>query len=160
MFRPTQDYILIYPLKRRQSTTLEVVSHEAFHLGMIVAAGPGDYLKRKTIDKRILNTRVFIPCEVKPGDFIAYVDLGHMKNYYTEYEEDGVRYIIAQEKDVVFVGERAEVDRFGELSDAEIARLCGLHNAPAAPGGYTGIPAGAVFKYTQQRVTIDTRRPA
>jgi hypothetical protein len=130
-FHPTQDYILIKPLKRRQSHTLEVVSYESFERGMIIAAGPGAYLRKKTVDKRITREKIFVACEVKPGDFIAYVDLGHMQNYYTPYHEDGVDYIIAQEKDVVFVGERAEIDAFGELSDADIARLIGAHNSTA-----------------------------
>ena len=134
MFRPLFDFILIRPIKRMQSRVLEVVSYEKYHLGMIVAAGPGDYPKFTDEKRRgIRNYKAaFIETQVKPGDFIAYVDMDSVPNYYKHYREDNddgtsVEYIIAQEKDVVFIGEREEIDPCGEVNNAETARLIAAH---------------------------------
>lgn len=137
MFKPKRDYILVKPIRRKQSATLQVVTREAFERGMVVAAGPGDYLRRKTVDKRITKTGVFIATEVKPGDFIGYVDLGHVNGYYTPYEEDGEHFVIAQEKDVTFVSDREFIDPDRTLSDADIVRLIAMHASPV-PASHIG----------------------
>ncbi len=134
MFKPLSDYILIKPLPRRQSATLEVVSKEKYSRGLVVAVGPGERNHRRIVEgKTDLGERVrkeekpgLRPMQVKPGDWVTYVDL----DYYAKYHEDGIDYVIAQEKDVTFVSDREFVDAHHSLSDAEVERLVALHNQP------------------------------
>lgn len=133
-FRPSFDYVLIKPIKRVQSRVIEVVSYEKYNRGMIVAVGPGDYPKYDDEKRRGLRNykAAFIPTEVKPGDFVLYVDMDSVPNYYKHHIEhyaDGTseEFIIGQEKDLVGVGEREEVDPGGELSDEKIEDLLITH---------------------------------
>ena len=134
MFKPLSDYVLIKPLKRRQSSTLEVVSREKFSRGLIVACGPGERLHRRIVEgKTELGERVrkeekpgIRPMQVKPGDWVTYVDL----DYYAKYHEDGIDYVVAQEKDITFISDREFVDAHHMLSDAEVEDLLARHNAP------------------------------
>lgn len=93
--QPTQDYLLVLPVKRKQSDILEVISGEKFSQGTVVAVGPGKYDK-----KNILR-----PLTVKPGDFITYGDLVRGYDFYPKYEKDGVTYRILQEADICFIAD-------------------------------------------------------
>jgi co-chaperonin GroES (HSP10) len=125
LFKPTQDYILIKPLKRLQSRVLEVVSNEKYSRGLVVACGPGERLKRK--DGYGLETGAIRPMQVKVGDWITYVDLDHI---YPTYFERGEEYRVLQDKDVCFISDREFVDAHHSLSDAEVDRLLAEHNQP------------------------------
>lgn len=133
-YRPTQDYILILPITQKLSSVIEVVNRESFHRGMICAVGPGDYPKYQDGPRKGLyvTNGVFQPTQVKPGDFIAYVDLGHISNYYKSYEEDGVHYLIGQEKDITFVADRDYIDPDREVSDERMYELITTHNGVLA----------------------------
>lgn len=134
MFIPLSDFILIRPLKRQQSRTLEVVSREKYSRGLVVACGPGERNHRRIIEgKTELGDRVrkeekkgVRPMQVKVGDWVTYVDL----DYYSKYSENGVDYVVAQEKDVCFISDRDYVDAHHSLTDAEVDRLIALHNQP------------------------------
>lgn len=95
MFKPTQDYILVKPVIRKQSDLLQVVSNEKFTQGTVIAVGPG-----KRDKKGRLRTLT-----VKPGDFITYGDLTRGYDFYPKYEEDGETYRILQEADICFIAE-------------------------------------------------------
>lgn len=92
MLRPTQDYIVVKPHKREQSSIIEVVSHEGFSLGTIIAVGPGKENKRGQI----------MPLDAKPGETIRF---GEFKNMFPEYHENGEKYLILQEADIAGVVE-------------------------------------------------------
>lgn len=134
MFKPLSDYILVKPLKRQQSKTLEVVSREKYSRGLVVAVGPGERNHRRIIEGQTdLGTRVrkeekpgVRPMQVKVGDWITYVDL----DYYGKYHENGTDYVIAQEKDVTFISDREFIDQHHSLTDAEVDRLIAEHNKP------------------------------
>lgn len=103
MLIPTQDYILIKPLIRKQSESLLVVSHETHCRGTVMAVGPG----------KLNKTGNFVPLDVTIGDTVAFGD-GNF-DFYTKYSEpqaDGTTdtYRIIQEADVVFVVEPEEAD--------------------------------------------------
>jgi co-chaperonin GroES (HSP10) len=123
MFKPTSDYILVKPVERRQSTTLEVISDEKYNRGMVVAVGPGERIK----NRRGEETGHIRPMVLKPGDFITYVDLDHI---YPKYFEGKDEYRVLQDKDVTFVSDRDFVDQHNQLSDEEIDRLIAEHNRP------------------------------
>jgi co-chaperonin GroES (HSP10) len=95
MLKPTQDYLLVRPVVRKQSDVLEVVSNEKYTQGTVLAVGPG-----KTDKKGRLW-----PLTVKPGDFITYGDLNRGYDFYPVYEEDGVKYRILQEADICFIAD-------------------------------------------------------
>jgi co-chaperonin GroES (HSP10) len=130
VFKPKFDYILVKPITQRLSSVIECVNKESFHRGMVCAVGPGDYPKFDKGPRRgERNTRAqFVFTEVKPGDFIAYVDLGAISNYYTKYREGDVDYLVMQEKDVVFVGEREEIDAGAEIGDDFMIALLRIHS--------------------------------
>ena len=109
--QPTQDYLLVLPVKRKQSDILEVISGEKFTQGTVVAVGPGKYDKKN----------VLRPLTVKPGDFITYGDIVRGYDFYPKYEKDGVSYRILQEADICFIAE-PEAPEHG-LPDLEIAKL-------------------------------------
>ena len=94
-FRPTQDYILVLPVERRQSAVLEVVSNEKYTQGTVVAVGPGKRSKKGVIQ----------PLTVQPGDFITYGDLDRGYDFYPKYSEHGVTYRVLQEADVCFIAD-------------------------------------------------------
>lgn len=125
MFKPLGDYILVKPLKRLQSKVVEVVSHEKYSRGLVVAVGPGERLKRKS--GYGLETGAIRPMQVKVGDWITYVDLDHI---YPKHFEGGVEYRVLQDKDVTFISDRDYVDAHHELSDADIDKLIAEHNKP------------------------------
>lgn len=110
-FKPRQDYILVKPVERKKSDVLQVVSHEKYTQGTIVAVGPGKPNKRGRIQ----------PLDAKVGDFITYGDLNRGYDFYPKYEEDGVVYRILQEADIAFI---AEPDNPAHgFTDQEIAKL-------------------------------------
>lgn len=109
--KPTQDYILVQPVKRKQSDILEVISGEKYTQGTVIAVGPGKVDKKGRL--RSLT--------VKPGDFITYGDINRGYDFYPKYEKDGVTYRILQEADICFIAEPEAPEH--NLPDAEIARL-------------------------------------
>lgn len=94
-FKPTQDYLLVRPVERKQSEVLQVISSEKYTQGVIEAVGPGKKNKKGQI----------IPLNVKPGDFITYGCLERGYDFYPKYEESGVIYRILQEADIAFVAD-------------------------------------------------------
>ena len=135
-FKPLQDYILVYPIKRKQSDALQVFSHEKYGRGVIIAVGPGERLTRKFMESqsreggnriRIEETGHIRPMEVSPGDFIIYGD-GTLDYMYPIYFEEGIEYRILQDKDICFVTTRQEVDPDNTFTDEQIAKLIALHN--------------------------------
>ena len=96
MLKPRQDFILVLPLERRQSTVLAIVSHEKHCRGEVIAVGPG-----KT-DKKGHTW----PLAVKPGDIVAFGngDFDFYPKYFHE-KSDGTSdcYRIIQEADVAFI---------------------------------------------------------
>lgn len=95
MLRPTQDYIVVLPVERKQSEVLTVISSEKHTQGTVIAVGPG---------KRDKKGRVR-PLTVKPGDFITYGCLDRGYDFYPKYEEDGRIYRVLQEADITFIVE-------------------------------------------------------
>lgn len=93
MLTPTQDYILVRPVERKQSDVLQVISNEKYTQGEVVAIGPGK------VDEKGRRQ----PLTVKPGDFITYGDLDKGFDFYPPYREGGTEYRILQEADVCFV---------------------------------------------------------
>lgn len=110
-FKPTQDYILVRPVERKQSDILEVISSEKYTQGVVISVGPG-----KRNKKGILR-----PLTVKPGDFITYGDLNRGYDFYPKYEENRVTYRILQEADIAFIAEPDAAEH--GFPDEEIANL-------------------------------------
>lgn len=105
------DYILVKPVERKQSDVLQVISHEKYTQGTIVAVGPGKPDKRGRIQR----------LDAKVGDFITYGDLVRGYDFYPIYHEDGMKYRILQEADICFI---AEPDNPAHgFTDQEIAKL-------------------------------------
>lgn len=121
MFKPTQDFILVKPVKRRQSFTLEVISNEKYSRGLVIAVGPGERIMRNGEE-----TGAIRPMQVKPGDFVTLENAGR----YPLYVEDGVEYRVHQDKDVAFISERAFIDQHNELTDEQIELLLAKHREP------------------------------
>lgn len=95
MLKPTQDYLLVKPIERKQSEILQVISSEKFTQGEVVAVGPGKKNRKGVIQ----------PLTVKPGDFITYGDVNKGYDFYPTYIERGISYRILQEADICFVAE-------------------------------------------------------
>lgn len=123
MFKPLEDYILVKPIERKKSAVLEVVSYEKYNRGLVVAVGPGERIKNKRGEETGARRRM----QLKPGDFVTYVDLDHI---YPKHFDGGVEYRVLQDKDVTFVSEREFIDQHNSLSDEEIDRLIAAHNGP------------------------------
>lgn len=117
-FRPLRDQILVKPLPWRQSAVLEVVSHDRYSRGIVIACGPGEPLKDK--HGRIKRLREM---ELRPGDYIVY----GFDHIFPRYDEGGIEYRILQDKDVCFVSAPDHVDAHAGLSDEEIDALISLH---------------------------------
>lgn len=96
MLKPTQDYILVLPLERRQSDTIEVVSHEKQCRGEVIAVGPGKRIKDR-----------LHPLDTQVGDIVGFGD-GNF-DFYPRYEENGVVYRLIQEADVIGILEEADL---------------------------------------------------
>jgi co-chaperonin GroES (HSP10) len=128
VFKPTQDYLLVKPIERKQSQTLEVISSEKYSRGLVVAAGPGK--ERKNSRGELTGKRKQM--DVKPGDFITYGDPLRGYDFWPKYEEDGILYRVLQQGDVCFISDRQYVDEHNSLTDAEIDTLIAKHNRMAA----------------------------
>ncbi len=103
MLRPTDDYILIKPLIRKQSEILHIISREKQCRGEVLAVGPGKPNKSGNP----------MPLDVKVGEIVAFGN-GDF-DFYPKYHEDkpdGTRdtYRIIQEADIVFIIEPEEAD--------------------------------------------------
>lgn len=126
MFKPTQDYLLVKPLPRQQSSVLEVVSNEKYSRGVVIACGPG----KERRDSRGNWTGKRKQMDVKPGDWITYGDIERGYDLWPRYTENGIEYQILQQGDICFISERDFVDAHNALTDAEIVALIEQHNAP------------------------------
>lgn len=100
MLKPTQDYILVKPIPRVLSDVIEVVSHEAFSLGKIIAVGPGKENKRG----------IRMPLDAKVGETVRF---GEFKNMFPEYYENGEKYLLIQEADIAGI-----VDDFEQMKSS------------------------------------------
>lgn len=92
MLNPRQDYILVKPIPRVLSDVIEVVSHEAFSLGKIIAVGPGKENKRG----------VRMPLDAQVGQTVRF---GEFKNMFPEYYDNGEKYLLIQEADIAGIVE-------------------------------------------------------
>ena len=126
MFRPTQDYILVRPLKRVQSEIIDVISDEKYTRGLVVAVGPGK--ERRDKQGNWLGRRKQM--DVKPGDWITYGDPLRGYDLWPRYEEAGIEYRILQQGDICFISEQEFVDEHNSMSDTEIGALIERHNTP------------------------------
>lgn len=96
MFQPTQDFLMVKPLIRKQSSIIEVLSQEKQCRGEVIAAGPGKASKRGVI----------IPLDVKAGQVVAFGDGNfdfYPKHYVSNPDGTSDEYRIIQEADVTFV---------------------------------------------------------
>lgn len=122
MLRPTQDYLVVQPVKRVQSALLEVISQEKYTQGTVIAVGPGKFDKKGRLR----------PLTVKPGDFITYGDIVRGYDFYPVYAEehlDGTitEYRILQEADICFIAEPDhEAHKMPDRDIAEIMRDRGI----------------------------------
>lgn len=98
MLKPRQDFILIKPLLRFHSSTIEVVSHEKHCRGEVVAVGPGKRDKKGNIR----------PLEAKPGDIVAFGNGSF--DFYPEWREtpEGPVHRLIQEADIAYIEDHAE----------------------------------------------------
>ena len=62
MLKPTQDKVLVEPLPRKISETLEVILKEKANVGLVVAVGPGKRDKKDRLQ----------PPDVKVGETVRY----------------------------------------------------------------------------------------
>lgn len=97
MLKPTQDYILVRPLIRKQSGVIEVVSNEKHCRGEVIAIGPGELNKHGK----------HMPMDVRVGEIVAFGD-GNFDFYpklYGPITPMGTQemYRVIQEKDICFI---------------------------------------------------------
>ncbi len=89
-FEPLGDRVVVLPLEKEDRTKSGIVlpdtAKERPQEGKVVAAGPG----------RISDDGKRIAMEVKAGDIVVYSKYGG-----TEYTEDGVEYLILNERDIL-----------------------------------------------------------
>ena len=89
-FEPLGDRVVVLPLEKEDRTKSGIVlpdtAKERPQEGKVVAAGPG----------RISDEGKRIAMEVKAGDIVVYSKYGG-----TEYTEDGVEYLILNERDIL-----------------------------------------------------------
>ncbi len=97
MLNPTQDYIVIKPLTRKQSDILHVISDEKHCRGEIVAVGPGKEGKKGNL----------IPMVSEVGQIVAFGN-GEF-DFYPKHWDGLECYRVIQEADICFVIE-AESD--------------------------------------------------
>lgn len=90
-FRPTQDYILVRPIERKQSDVITVVSNERHCRGEVLAVGPGKRDKRGRLK----------PLDTLPGQRIAFGD-GNF-DFYPKFYEGNECLRIIQEADICFI---------------------------------------------------------
>jgi len=96
--KPRADKIVVLPLPRIKSEIIEVVMTENDNMGTVVAVGPGGWNVKGKIE----------PTPVAVGDLVRFGTMGkdeYLK--YSEYIEDGVKYLIMSWKDICFVQEAA-----------------------------------------------------
>jgi co-chaperonin GroES (HSP10) len=91
MLKPTQDYILVRPIERKQSSVLHVISYEKHCRGEVISTGPGKRDKKGKLR----------PLAVNKGDVVAFGD-GNF-DFYPTYTEAGIDYRIISEADVCFI---------------------------------------------------------
>ena len=129
MFKPLEGYILVLPIERKQSDVLWVTP-EKFNRGVVVAAGPGERLKRKNGS----HTGAIRPMSVKPGDFILYGE--GLDWIYPKYTEDGIEYRICEDKDVCGVVDVSDFDAY-ELDLQKIQEIIASHRPTLQSLGVT-----------------------
>ena len=117
-FRPLRDQILVKPIPWRQSSTIEVISHDRYSRAIVIACGPGEPIRDK--HGRLKRLREM---EVKAGDCIVY----GFDQIFPVYRENEIEYRILQDKDVCFISAPDFIDAHSNLSDEEIANLISLH---------------------------------
>lgn len=102
-FIPTQDYLLVLPIERKQSDILWTTK-ENYSRGKVIAVGPGKWLKRKNGKE----SGHFQKLTVKPGDYITYGD--NLDWIFPVFRENGIDYRIIQEADITFIAEEGFKD--------------------------------------------------
>lgn len=95
--KPMGDKIVVKPDTREISTVLIINNKEADNMGTVIAVGPGKKLPN--------GRREEMPIQV--GDYVRFgtmsKDPGEEYLKFTEYKEDGQRYLIMSWQDVVGV---------------------------------------------------------
>ena len=90
MLRPLRDRILVKPIERRASELIQAIHNELPTEGIVVAVGPGKFIKGKRI-----------PLESKVGDHIKFGEGDYLK--FPEHWEGNQRYLVLQEADIACV---------------------------------------------------------
>lgn len=110
--RMTADRLLVRPLEWKPSEVIHVERRGRSLRGLVIAAGPGAYLKKRRPHpdgKRqiVTETRTFVPMTVRVGDTVELGGLnvfdGQGYNFPT-VNVGGVEHIVCQEADVALVG--------------------------------------------------------
>ena len=101
--KPMGDKIIVKPQERELSSVILVDNKEAPNMGTVVAVGPGKKLPN--------GRREAMPVEV--GSFVRFGTMNkETKEEYlkfTEYVEDGQKYLIMSWQDVCFIAEKDHV---------------------------------------------------
>ena len=90
MIKPLNDNILLekLPSEKKVGSIILTKEEKAANVGTIVAVGPGI----------TLESGKFIPTTLKPGQKAIYREYSG-----TDYEEDGRKYILIKEEDILAV---------------------------------------------------------
>lgn len=101
--KPMGDKVVVKPITRIKSQVIEVLMSENDNMGTVVAVGPG---------KKLSNGKKE-PMPVEVGQFVRFGTMGkESKEEYlkfTEYFEDGERYLIMSWQDICFISEENHV---------------------------------------------------
>lgn len=92
MLSMLRDRILVKPIVWELSTVLHVTNTERYHLGEVIAVGPGKYNKKGN----------HMPMDVKLGDIVRWGQF-----VFPEYTENGIKYQILQEADIAAIVEQS-----------------------------------------------------
>lgn len=101
--KPMGDKIIVKPQERELSSVILIDNKEAPNMGTVIAVGPGKKLPN--------GRREAMPVEI--GSFVRFGTMNkETKEEYlkfTEYVEDGQKYLIMSWQDVCFVAENSNV---------------------------------------------------
>jgi hypothetical protein len=116
--KPTEDWLIIKPIRPVLSQTIEANWNGEVSRGKVIAAGPGKYPNLHTRGfkpgkdgkpeqfRTVKKSKVFVPTEVKPGDVVNLggIDIGGY--LWKHVMVDGEDCVWVMEADVVFIEEQ------------------------------------------------------